>query len=154
MAQSFEERERQFPIVLAAGPDEVRVLISEDSDVVTARKQARKVAQQAGLSQIARESLAVAISEIAQNIVVHAGQGEISIFMVKEPGRDGVAAVAVDDGPGIPDVGLALEDGYSTAHGLGLGLSSAKRLMDEFAIVSASGRGTIVIMKKWVHGSK
>ncbi len=149
MAQRFEKWGRQFPFVLAAGADEACVIIAEEFDVVTARKQAREVAQQAGLSQEAGESLAVAISEIAQNIVVHAGEGEIRIFMVKELGRDGVAAVAADDGPGILDIRLALEDGYSTAHGLGLGLSSAKRLMDEFEIVSASGKGTIIIMKKW-----
>ena len=149
MAQLFEKWGRQFPFVLAAGPDEVRVIIAEESDVFTARKQAREFAQQAGLSQTAMESLALAMSEIAQNIVVHAGEGEIRIFIVRERGRDGVAAVAADDGPGIPDIRLALEDGYSTAHGLGLGLSSAKRLMDEFEIVSASGTGTIIIMKKW-----
>lgn len=126
-------------------------MVSDECDVVAARKVAREVAQQVGLSRAQRESLAVAISEIAQNIVAHAGEGEIRIFMVKEQGRDGVAAIAVDEGPGIPDIQLALEDGYTTARSLGLGLSSAKRLVDEFEIVSESGRGTIIIMKKWAH---
>ena len=128
------------------------MIIAEESDVIMARKQAREVAQQARLSQRATEALAVAVSEVAWNIVVHAGGGEIKIFVLKERGRSGVAAVATDQGPGIPDAQQALEDGYSTANGLGLGLSSARRLMDEFEIESARGSGTIIIMKKWARG--
>ncbi|MGH2625431.1 MAG: ATP-binding protein, partial [Anaerolineales bacterium] len=84
------------------------------------------------------------------NILLYAGTGEILLRPVIQGERRGLVIVAEDHGPGIPDVGLALQDGYSTSGGLGLGLPGAKRLMDEFDITSANGKGTTVTMKKWV----
>jgi anti-sigma regulatory factor (Ser/Thr protein kinase) len=94
--------------------------------------------------------IATAISEIARNIVKFADHGEIVITAVSESGRRGVTVVGRDVGPGIPDPALALQDGYSTYHGLGLGLPGARRLMDHLEIVSVPGEGTTVTMEKWV----
>jgi serine/threonine-protein kinase RsbT len=94
--------------------------------------------------------IATAISEVARNIVSYAKQGEIVLSLV-EGSRRGIKVVARDQGPGIPDVERAMQDGYSTGGGLGLGLPGAKRLMDGFSIVSEVGKGTTVSMTKWVH---
>jgi len=88
------------------------------------------------------------VSEITRNIVRFADSGEVVVTEVQEP-RRGISVVARDTGPGIPDVDQALQDGYSTYQGLGLGLPGARRLMDEFAVVSETGRGTTVTMTKW-----
>jgi anti-sigma regulatory factor (Ser/Thr protein kinase) len=93
--------------------------------------------------------LATAISEIARNIVKFARRGELTITMVSDGGRTGVTIVARDSGPGIPDTARAMQDGYSTYRGLGLGLGGTRRLMDEFDIVSEVGVGTTVTMTKW-----
>ena len=93
--------------------------------------------------------VATAISEIARNIVKFARRGELTIALVTDDGRTGVTIVARDSGPGIVDVGQALQDGYSTYRGLGLGLGGARRLMDEFEITTEAGRGTTVTMTKW-----
>ena len=92
--------------------------------------------------------IATAVSEVTRNIVKFADSGEVVIEVLDEP-RRGIRIVARDVGPGIPDVDEALRDGYSTYDGLGLGLPGARRLMDEFAIVSEVGRGTTVTMTKW-----
>ena len=92
--------------------------------------------------------MATAVSEVARNIVKFASSGEVSIELLDRP-RTGIRVVARDTGPGIPDVDRALEDGFSTYEGLGLGLPGARRLMDEFDIVSEQGRGTTISMTKW-----
>ena len=130
-----------------------RIAICEEADVVMARKRARELARQEGFAEGRVGAIATAVSEVARNIVVHAGEGEILLVVTKENGRRGILIVARDDEPGIADVALAMQDGYSTVNGLGLGLSSAKRLMDEFTVVSAVGEGTTVTMKKWAHGA-
>jgi serine/threonine-protein kinase RsbT len=94
--------------------------------------------------------LATAVSEVARNIVRFADYGEIVIELLEDP-RRGVQVVARDTGPGIPDVEQALTDGYSSYQGLGLGLPGARRLMDDFAVVSEPGRGTTVTMIKWLQ---
>ena len=81
--------------------------------------------------------------------MAHAGSGHIELKLVEEAGRRGLMIVATDDGPGIADVERALEDGYTTGRGLGLGLPGARRIMDEFAITSKPGQGTKVVMHKW-----
>jgi serine/threonine-protein kinase RsbT len=129
----------------------VRVPIREESDVVMARKHARDLAGRGGLSDIATHALATAISEIARNIVVHAGAGELVLRVADEAGRRGIIVVARDHGPGIEEPEQAMQDGYSTAHSLGLGLASARRLVDEFELVSRAGRGTTVILKQWAR---
>jgi serine/threonine-protein kinase RsbT len=130
---------------------DVRVLIHEECDVGVVRRRARELARQRAFRAASVEAIATAVTEIARNIVVHAGAGEVLLSLVEERGRAGLVVVARDEAHGIADVELAMRDGYSTAGGLGLGLPSARRLMDEFAMVSAPGRGTTVTMKKWVH---
>lgn len=93
--------------------------------------------------------IATAISEIARNIVVHAGRGEIVLEAVQERDRDGLRVVATDAGPGISDVPAALRDDYSARDGLGLGLPGARRLMDDFRLESDTATGTTVTMTKW-----
>jgi serine/threonine-protein kinase RsbT len=127
----------------------VRISISTDSDIVVARQEGRTLATQAGFLATDQTLVATAISEIARNIVAHAGSGHLELKLVEEDGRRGLMIVAVDEGPGIRDVERALEDGYTTGRGLGLGLPGARRIMDEFAITSKPGQGTKVVMHKW-----
>jgi len=93
--------------------------------------------------------IATAISEVARNIVEHAGQGEIEIAVDLDHGRPGLLIIARDQGPGIADIARAMQVGYSTAKGLGLGLPGARQLMDEFSVASELGKGTVITMKKW-----
>jgi serine/threonine-protein kinase RsbT len=93
--------------------------------------------------------VATAISEITRNIVTHARRGHVRMLLVTKKGWRGVMIVATDRGPGIADVDRALEDGFTTGSGLGLGLPGARRLMDEFHIESTPGKGTTVVMHKW-----
>ena len=127
---------------------EVRVPIRTDADVVAARQAARELATRLDFSATELTMIATAVSEVVRNIVRFADSGEVVVELVDEP-RAGIQVVARDTGPGIADVGLALQDGFSTYHGLGLGLPGARRLMDEFAVVSERGRGTTVTMIKW-----
>jgi len=127
---------------------EVRVRIQSDPDIVAARKAARQVASQLSFSQTDLTLIATAVSEISRNIVRFAGRGEVVIELLEQP-RPGVRIVARDAGPGIADVERALTNGYSTSHGLGLGLPGARRLMDELTVASEVGRGTTVTMTKW-----
>jgi len=133
------------------GQLEVRIPVREESDVAMARMCAREFALREGLSESAAEALAIATSEIVRNIVVHAGRGEVCVAATQVGDRRGVTVVARDAGPGIPDPARALEDGYSTAGGLGLGLSSAARLADFFDLKSAAGEGTTVTITKWAR---
>ncbi|WP_091154907.1 sigma-70 family RNA polymerase sigma factor [Geodermatophilus africanus] len=128
--------------------DAVRVAVRVDADVVAARQAAREIATRLGFSATDVTLIATAVSEIARNIVRFADSGEVVVTELHEP-RTGISFVARDAGPGIPDVDQALQDGYSTYRGLGLGLPGARRLMDEFAVVSETGRGTTVTMTKW-----
>jgi serine/threonine-protein kinase RsbT len=128
--------------------DEARVRIHTDPDIVLARKSARELASRLGFSRTDLTLISTAVSEIARNIVRFAGDGEICIELLDQP-RPGVRVVARDTGPGIEDVERALADGYSTYHGLGLGLPGARRLMDEFSVLSELGKGTTVTMTKW-----
>jgi anti-sigma regulatory factor (Ser/Thr protein kinase) len=129
--------------------DETRVSVSTNADVVVARQEGRKIAARAGFRATELAVIATAISEIARNIVKFAKRGEVVVSVITENERTGVTVVARDVGPGIPDVERAVQDGYSTYGGLGLGLPGAKRLMDEFDIVSEVGKGTTVTMTKW-----
>lgn len=129
--------------------DEIRVSITCDADMVPARAEGRALAERLGFSQTDATLIATAISEVARNIVVHAGIGEIVMKPIDEDFRYGVVVIARDEGPGIPDVEAALEHGSASGTGLGLGLPGTRRLMDEFHISSQPGRGTTVTMKKW-----
>ncbi|PYM39597.1 MAG: ATP-binding protein [Candidatus Rokuibacteriota bacterium] len=130
-------------------PVEVRVPVGADVDIVTARQKGRELAAQCGLSSTDLAVVATAISELARNIVRYAVRGEIVLRRVENGTKRGIEVVATDDGPGISDVPLAMQDGYSTSGGLGLGLPGVRRLMDEFDIVSRFGKGTTVTVKKW-----
>jgi serine/threonine-protein kinase RsbT len=129
--------------------DEIRIAIESDDDVVTARQQGRELAQRLDLGATDLTLLATAISEIARNMTAYAGGGSITIRLIEQDGRHGIEVIAEDDGPGIPDIAVALRDGYSTGRGMGLGLPGARRLMDQFEIDSRVGRGTRIRMIKW-----
>ena len=127
----------------------LRVPIAADVDIVTARQEGRDLAERMGCSRIESTMIATAISEIARNIMSHAGRGEIAISVVAINGRKAIEVVASDAGPGIVDIERAMQDGYSTGAGLGLGLPGAGRLMDHFEVQSEVGVGTTVVMRKW-----
>lgn len=130
---------------------EIRIPIETDADIVTARQEGRHLASQLDLTPSDLTVIASAISEVARNIVEYASRGEVTIRLVERGGRRGVTVIAQDVGPGIADISMALQDGYSTSGSLGLGLPGAKRLMDEFEIHSEVGKGTRVTMRKWAR---
>ena len=129
---------------------QVHVRIQNSADIVAARQQGRALASQAGFSHSNLTIIATAISEVARNIVEYAKEGEVIITLISDTTKKGVEIVASDHGPGIADITTVMRDGFSTGKGLGIGLPGARRLMDEFAIASAVGTGTVVTMKKWV----
>jgi serine/threonine-protein kinase RsbT len=134
--------------------DELAITIASDVDVVSARQHGRELAAEVGFSAGDQTVIAAAISEIARNILNYARRGAITFRIVLDGDRSGIIIVASDQGPGIPDVPRAMQDGYSTSGGLGLGLPGARRLMDDFEVVSAPRQGTTITMKKWkrAHG--
>jgi anti-sigma regulatory factor (Ser/Thr protein kinase) len=127
----------------------MRIPINHDADIVAARQAARQLAAQAGVAGTDLTLLATAVSEVARNIVRFTAGGEILVEVVHVGDCSRVQVTARDLGPGIPDVDRAMTDGFSTSDGAGLGLPGARRLMDEFAVVSEPGRGTTVTMTKW-----
>ena len=127
----------------------VHIRIATDADIVQARQEGRRMAAAAGCGSIDRTMVATAISEIARNILTHAGGGDVELRLVVEDGRESLLITARDEGPGIANLTKALEDGYTTGDGLGLGLPGARRLMDEFRVITEPRRGTTVIMRKW-----
>jgi len=129
--------------------NETVVPITTDTDVVAARQKGRELATDLGFVSTDSTLLATAISELARNIVRYAKHGEIVITPIESGERVGLAVVARDRGPGIANVSLAMQDGYSTSGGLGLGLPGVKRLMDEFHVTSDADNGTTVTIKKW-----
>ena len=131
-----------------AGAD-LAIPIRAETDIVVARQKARGLASDLRFSSGELTLIATAISELARNMVAYAGSGEIVLRIVQQGQRRGLVVIAKDKGPGIPDIERAMQDGYSTSHGLGLGLPGSKRLMDEFRIVSEVGKGTEITMIKW-----
>jgi serine/threonine-protein kinase RsbT len=129
--------------------DEVRVSIDSDADLVAARAEARAMAERLGFPRPDPTLIATAISEVARNIVVHVGSGEIVLRPFQDSDRYGLVVIASDEGPGIRDLEAALRDEYSGRGGLGLGLPGARRLMDDFEVVSDTDTGTVVTMRKW-----
>jgi serine/threonine-protein kinase RsbT len=129
--------------------DEVRIPINSDADLVAARAEGRAMAERLGFPRPDPTLIATAISEVARNIVVHVGGGEIVLRPFQESDRYGLVVIASDEGPGIRDVEAALRDEYSGRGGLGLGLPGARRLMDDFEVTSDADIGTTVTMKKW-----
>ncbi len=136
----------------------VVIEVTEEHHIARARQTAQALARAAGFSLTAASLVATSASELATNLVLHATRGG-SITMVALRRDDGlsnnrlcVELTAEDDGPGIPDVKLAMEDDYTTGGGLGGGLPGVKRMMDEFEITSAAGRGTRVTARMWEPG--
>jgi serine/threonine-protein kinase RsbT len=124
--------------------------IQSGDDVVRVRQQVRTVAANNGLSLVDQTKLVTAASELARNTLVHGGGGVARVEVVKSlNGRSGVKLHFSDEGPGIADLDLALTDGWTTGGGLGLGLSGARRLVDEFELNSKPGAGTSVVVVKW-----
>ncbi len=130
--------------------DQVSIPILTDSDIVSARQQARELAKRFSFSSSELAGIAAAISELARNIVSYATQGTVNVSLIEEANKKGILVIVEDQGPGISDIPLAMQDGYSTSNSLGLGLPGVKRLMDSFEIQSEIGKGTTVIVKKWV----
>ena len=120
-----------------------------DEDVVYLRKHVRERAVGIGLSLVDQTKLVTAASELARNTIKYGAGGEVHLDELADGVRKGVGLIFVDDGPGIPDLDLALRDGYTTGGGLGLGLSGSKRLCDEFEIDTRPGEGTAVCVVKW-----
>jgi serine/threonine-protein kinase RsbT len=129
---------------------ENHVDILNDEDVIAARQTGRKLAADIGFSHMDRAMLAAVITELARNIVDYAGRGEVLFHAIDDVGRRGIAVVARDHGPGIPNIKEAMQASYSVAGGLGLGLRGAKGLMDSLEIISVPGKGTTVTARKWV----
>jgi serine/threonine-protein kinase RsbT len=131
----------------------VRVIpVKTDLDIVAARVEGRNMAREMGFGTIDQARIATAISELARNVVLYAESGEVTIRMiVTDDRRRGLEVVCQDQGPGIADLMLAQQDGYSTSGGLGMGLPGTKRLMDEFHIETELDVGTKVTIRKWMR---
>ena len=123
--------------------------IKSSEDVVRVRQVAREYATAQGLSLVDQTKIVTAASELARNTLDHGGGGTVRIEAINSEARRGLRLTFEDHGPGIPDVELALKDGYTTAGGLGLGLSGARRLSNEFEIFSRVGEGTRVMIARW-----
>jgi serine/threonine-protein kinase RsbT len=133
---------------MAIEPVERRPIRSSD-DVILARRLVRDVAIAQGLTLVEQTKLITAASELARNTFLHGGGGEMQVEVLREGGRRGVKVTFADEGPGISNIEVAMQDGFSTMGGLGLGLSGSKRLVDEFAIESKPGKGTKVTIVRW-----
>ena len=129
----------------------MEINIDSELDIVNARSAAKNEAKKLGFSLVDQTRIATAVSELARNIVVHANGGVLRIEAIEKEARRGLEVCAIDDGPGIENLELALEDGWTSGGGLGVGLSGAKRLMDEFEIQSEVGKGTKVQIVKWMR---
>jgi serine/threonine-protein kinase RsbT len=129
---------------------EIVVAINNPDDIVDARKAGHQLALDLGFSLTDVTMIATAISEVARNITSYAGHGAVRVAVADREGRKALIIRAEDEGPGIADIERAMEDGYSTGRGLGLGLPGARRLMDRLIVVSEVGRGTVIEMWKWV----
>jgi serine/threonine-protein kinase RsbT len=126
-----------------------RLPVTSDQDVVRVRQLVRTVAVAVKLSLVDQTKIVTAASELARNTRVYGGGGEVEVTRVHNDRRAGIRIVFADQGPGIVDLGLALTDGYTTGGGLGLGLSGARRLVDEFDIDTEPGKGTTITIVKW-----
>lgn len=125
--------------------------IATSDDVVRARQLARNIAVDCGLSLVEQTKLVTAASELARNTLTYGGGGTMSALLIERDGRRGVRLSFSDQGPGIPDTEQALHDGWSSGNGMGLGLSGARRLVDDFDLRTAVGEGTTVTVVKWAR---
>jgi len=126
-----------------------RRLVQTSEDVVSTRQAVRQCAVELGFNLVEQTKIVTAASELARNTVQHGGGGRVTIEGLEHHGRRGLRLTFEDNGPGIPDLDLAMRDGYTTGSGLGLGLSGARRLSNEFQIESQPGKGTRVTITRW-----
>jgi serine/threonine-protein kinase RsbT len=137
---------------MSAVGTELHVPILTEEDIVVARQQARAVAKSLGFGAVDQSRIATAVSELTRNVVRYAtdGRGDVRIIALVAPPRgQGIEIVVADEGPGIADLDQAMEAGYTSGGGLGMGLPGTKRLVDEMDVDTALGRGTVVTIRKW-----
>ncbi|MEQ6376710.1 anti-sigma regulatory factor [Bacillaceae bacterium S4-13-58] len=127
------------------------VPIKQEWDIVGARQLGRDIAKTLGFGTVDQARIATAISELARNIYLYAGTGQINFEVIEDMTHKGLCIIASDKGPGIQEISQAMEDGYTTSGGLGAGLPGVKRLMDEFDIISRPGEGVQVKVMKWLR---
>ena len=130
------------------------VQIENNMDLVKARQTIRAIALELDYGIVNQTKLVTAVSELTRNVLLYAGKGEISIELIEAGTKKGLRITVTDEGPGIPDIDLAVTDGFSTSKGLGKGLSGAKKLMDDFSIQTEVGKGTEVVIVKWTDSDK
>ena len=123
--------------------------VRTSEDVVRVRQEVRNRSAAAGFSLVDQTKVVTAASEIARNTIVHGGGGKVQVEVLEAPGKRGIRLVFEDEGPGITDIKLAMQDGYSTGSGLGMGMPGSKRLSNEFYVESTPGRGTKVTLIRW-----
>jgi serine/threonine-protein kinase RsbT len=125
--------------------------INNEFDIVLARQKGREISKELQFGGVDQARITTAISELARNIYLYAGSGQITINVLEDNGRRGIQISAADNGPGITDIRMVLQDGFSTSGGLGAGLPGVKRLMDSFDIDSMPGTGTKITITKWAR---
>lgn len=123
--------------------------IGRESDVIVVRQTVRKITKLLGMGLTDTTRVVTAASELARNIFLYAESGVMRWNVIDTPGCQGIELVFIDQGPGIPDIGQAMQEGYTTSKGLGMGLPGSRRLVDEMEIVSDVGKGTTVTIRKW-----
>ncbi len=128
--------------------------IENNMDLVKARQTIRSIALDLDFGIVNQTKLVTAVSELTRNVLLYAGKGKIKIELIEIGTKKGLRITVTDKGPGIPDVDLAITDGFSTSRGLGKGLSGTKKLMDDFSIHTEVGRGTEVVIIKWADSDK
>ena len=128
---------------------EAQFPVHTDVDVVVARRAVRDWAAELGLSVLDLTKVVTAASELARNAVVHGGGGTMCLQVVRQEVRQGLRVTFKDSGPGIPEISLAMKDGYTTGDGMGIGLPGAKRLVNEFDLLSTPSAGTCVTIVRW-----
>lgn len=150
MHVAFEELAWENTVVTTNPEQPVTVQVTEEHHVAQARRAAMAVAEAIGFTRRTTYLVAIAVSELANNLLFHTtGGGRITLVALKQDDKIGLEVISEDEGPGIPDVQGALQDGFSTSGGLGSGLPGVRRLMDEFEITSTVGVGTRVVTRKW-----
>ena len=128
----------------------MKVGLETVDDIIVSRSAIKDMAKEIGFGIVDQTKIATAVSELARNIVIYAGKGVLNVSAVMKNGKKGIEIICEDHGPVIEDIGLACKDGYSTSRGLGMGLPGSKRLMDDFDLRSAKGKGTTVVIRKWL----
>jgi len=123
--------------------------LKTEQDIVEARQYVRRVTVELGFGIVDQTKMVTAASELARNAIIYGGGGLMRAEVMADGARKGLRLHFIDDGPGIADIGQAMTDGWTSGHGMGLGLSGARRLVNDFAIESAPGRGTRVTIARW-----